>query len=366
MNRRIAIIGPALGALLALGACDNVQRSMVFMTGTTVGVDVAVAPQSDAPVHLTVGYKRAEVLFDPIMEDCDCLIDLQACEHGKQPAAPGAVASAPAGAGGATAVAAAPEGETTTAPTNRKTRYKIKDQPHSVLAKLLGDVNATARTGTGPEATTTVSVAQWFASGKAAELLAAGGGAAALTDNPAVAKQVAEATKSFGASLKEREQGVLPQTVAAMHDALAALGTAGDAESARLAADMNAVAADIGLPATFGFTTYVLGAPPTGGARNLVQAASLPLATDPLPADITGVVSYYTAVHASVVHLDRIVKVLDLDPALLTLPAGVTPASLRSDLAARRATLTALTKQISTNERIVRAAKRLQDRLQAP
>lgn len=360
MNRRIAFIGPALGALLALGACDNVQRSMVFMTGTTVGVDIAVAPQSDAPVHLTIGYKRAEVLFDPIMEDCDCLIDLKACEHGKQPA-PVTVA---AERGAAPAVAAGPESETYTVPPNPKTRYKIKDQPHSVLAKLLGDVNATAKTGTGPEATTTVAISQWFASGKAAELLAAGAGAAALTDNPAVAKQVAEATKSFGGSLKEREQGVLPQTVAAMHDALAALGRAGDTESARLAADMNGVAADIGLPPTFGFTTYLLAAPPAGGARNLVQAASLPLATDPLPADITGVVSYYTAVHASVVHLDRIVKVLDLDPALLALPAGVTPASLRSDLAARRATLTALTKQISTNERIVRAAKRLQDRLQ--
>lgn len=354
MNRRITIFGPTLGALLALGACDNVQRSMVFMTGTTVGVDVALAPQSDAPVHLTVGYKRAEVLFDPVMEDCASPVNSTGCEHGIEPAPP------------ARAVAAAPGDEAHAAPPSPKTRYKIKDQPHSVLAKLLGDSGATARTGTGPEATTTASVAQWFASGKAAEILAAGGGAAALTDNPAVAKQVAGATKSLGGSLAEAEQGVLPQTVAAMHDALAALGGAGDAESARLAADMNTVAADIGLPPTFGFTTYVLGAPPAGGARNQVQAASAPLATDPLPADITGVVSYYTAVHASVAHLDRIVKALDLDPALLTLPAGVTPASLRADLAARRATLTALTKQISTNERILRAAKRLRDRLQAP
>jgi hypothetical protein len=143
---------PALAvALAAMSGCDNVQRSLVFATGTTVGVEVALKPQSEAPLNLVIGYKRAEVLFDPIMDDAES--------------------------------------------TDPDRKYDILQENHSVMAKLLGQINGSGTTGTGQEAKAGVSVAQWFASGKAAEILAENGGAAALTDDPKVAEQVAEAMK---------------------------------------------------------------------------------------------------------------------------------------------------------------------------
>lgn len=123
----------------------------MFSTGTTIGVEVGFKPESDAPFDLVVGYKRAEVLFDPIMDDTPTNAD----------------------------------------PNNRKT-YKILPQAHSVVAKLLGEINVSSRSGAGPEGDAGLTIGQWFASGKAAEILVENGGAAALTDNPNVARAVSE------------------------------------------------------------------------------------------------------------------------------------------------------------------------------
>ncbi len=138
--------------LVMVCGCANLQRSLVFSTGTTIGIEVAVSPESEAPVDILIGYKRAEVLFDPIMNDTETNADKE----------------------------------------NRVT-YEIMPKAHSVIAKLQGKVNTKGRTGAGPEADAGLTVAQWFASGKAAEILAEKGGAAALTDSPAVAKAVANA-----------------------------------------------------------------------------------------------------------------------------------------------------------------------------
>ncbi len=75
--------------------------------------------------QLIVGYKRAEILFDPIMED--------------QPS---------------------------NANTTDREIYTIKDRAHSVLAKLFGEVKAEAKTGAGQKADAGITVAQWFASGR--------------------------------------------------------------------------------------------------------------------------------------------------------------------------------------------------------
>lgn len=128
-------------SLLHLG-CENTKRSMVFFTGTTLGIEIAFEPNSTAPAKFIVGYKRAEGLLDPIMED--------ACGHDNG--------------------------------------YIIKSDPHSVLAKIAGEV----KSGSGV-ANPSLQGAQWFASGEAAEILARHPATAAvLTNNPQVAQAVAQ------------------------------------------------------------------------------------------------------------------------------------------------------------------------------
>jgi len=132
--------------------CANIERSLVFSTGTTIGLEAAISPQSESPVDIIIGYKRAEILFDPIMNDA----------------------------------------KTNSDKAKRKS-YEIRETAHSIIAKLEGQIKSKGKSGTGPEADAGVTVSQWFASGKAAEILAKEGGAVALTDNPIIAEKVAKA-----------------------------------------------------------------------------------------------------------------------------------------------------------------------------
>ncbi|MEM1355124.1 MAG: hypothetical protein AAGH88_09595 [Planctomycetota bacterium] len=139
--------GPALALLLvlpALAGCQNLNRAMIFSTGTTIGLEVSTSPASDTPVQLVFGLKRTEVLIDPVLS-----------------------------------------GE------NADT---IEPRAHSVLAKLAGRVDRGSATPAG--GSTTMSGGQWFASGRAAEILADHPAtAAALTDNPAIAAAIAESAR---------------------------------------------------------------------------------------------------------------------------------------------------------------------------
>ncbi len=145
-------------AVILISGCANVERSMAFSTGTTIGLEVAVSPSSEDPVDLVIGYKRAEVLLDPIMEDSR---------------------------------------------NNGKT-FTILPKAHSVIAKLLGDMKSKGSTTAGPGAEAGLRVSQWFASGEAAEILANNGGAAALTDDPEVSAIVAKATTLSSTKDKSR------------------------------------------------------------------------------------------------------------------------------------------------------------------
>lgn len=168
MNRTTLVALAAVAAMMA--GCENLNRSLVFSTGTTIGVEIGVKPQSEASINLLIGYKRAEVLFDPVMEDVPVAIPAAANEgegdgNGDDGGAAGIIAPG--------------------------TMYKIKENPHSILAKLLGDVKGSAKTGS--EAGAGITVSQWFASGRAAEILAASA-APLLTENAPVARAAAAAT----------------------------------------------------------------------------------------------------------------------------------------------------------------------------
>jgi hypothetical protein len=117
--------------------CTNLNRSLVFSTATTQGLELKIADNTGQPGSIVLGYKRAEVLFDPIIQSTE---------------------------------------------TNK---YTIMTNSHSVIAKFQGEAGAGDRS--------TMRSSQWFAAGKAAELLAANGGAIALTDNEKVAESIAKA-----------------------------------------------------------------------------------------------------------------------------------------------------------------------------
>ncbi len=97
------------------------------MTKTVFAADIGetTGERNKHLQQLLVDYKRAEILFDPIMED--------------QPS---------------------------NANTTNREIHKIKDRAHSVQAKLLGEVKTEAKTGAGQKANAGVTVAQWFASGR--------------------------------------------------------------------------------------------------------------------------------------------------------------------------------------------------------
>ena len=67
-QRSLSILATVLGAMLAPG-CENslLDRSLIFTTNTTLGVEVAISPaDSTSPVKLIIGYKRFEGVLNPV------------------------------------------------------------------------------------------------------------------------------------------------------------------------------------------------------------------------------------------------------------------------------------------------------------
>jgi len=182
-------------ALTAMTGCQNLNRSMVFSTGTTIGVELSTSPASDAPLQLVFGLKRAEILIDPVLSG---------------------------------------EGADVVEPSS-----------HSVIAKLAGRVDAL--TGNG------VHGSQWFASGRAAELLAVNPmSAASLTNDPQVADAIARAAQAAYGPLPDASVESAKTQILADYLALDV-----EADSERVQAYEDAA-----LAAGFeGFAAFVLGNP---------------------------------------------------------------------------------------------------------
>lgn len=138
-------------AILLQTGCANVERSMIFATGTTVGLDVSTEAGTPYPVRFVLGYRRAEILLDPVMTG--------------------------------------PVGPTAT-------NTQITPDSHAVLAKLTGRISS------GTE----VTGGQWFASGEAAiELAKHPATAAALTNDPQAVAQAISAMDFKGAPMESSE-----------------------------------------------------------------------------------------------------------------------------------------------------------------
>ena len=164
---------------------------MVFFTGTTLGVEISFEPNSTTPAKFIVGYKRAEGLMDPVMED--------------------------AATGG---------------------KYAIKHPAHSVLAKIAGEIKS------GGGATSPgLQGAQWFASGEAAEILAGHPATAAILTNDKDIAATAAKIAMLGKNLQSNT--VARGFLSKMHDGLTAQGDpagADDLAARKHVAQLNALA----------------------------------------------------------------------------------------------------------------------------
>ncbi|MEM1221728.1 MAG: hypothetical protein AAGH40_03125, partial [Verrucomicrobiota bacterium] len=143
-NHIIALLG--IGFMLFSG-CTSIDRSMVFTTGTTIGLDISTSAVDTQPVKLTIGYKRLEAVLNPVYDK-----------------------------GGISG--------------NGSNKYR--PEAYSVVAKFVGA--AGGNTGAGEvDAEGNISAASWFATGEAAKNLSKQPGiAGAVSGNAKVAEAAAE------------------------------------------------------------------------------------------------------------------------------------------------------------------------------
>ncbi len=150
-----------------LYGCSNLERSMIFSTHTTVGLEIAVSPQETQPVNIIVGYKRSEGVLNPVYDE-------EGIKAGKK--------------------------DTEGNPVIANNKYRNK--AYSVIAKLSGKLSAEAQKAAGAE----MSGAQWFATGIAADNISRQPGiAGAVTGNAKIADAVAKEVR-LGALLSEESK----------------------------------------------------------------------------------------------------------------------------------------------------------------
>ena len=159
------IVGVALATQL-MAACANVDRSLIFFTNTTTGLEVSTGSASTDPVRIIVGYKRQEGVLNPVYDkDGIDIVSKDTSGH----------------------------------PVERVKKYR--DEAYSVIAKYQGGASAGAG---GASASSTNG--QWFATGRAATLLAEQPGiAGAVTGNSAVADAAAKQAQTLKITDATRE-----------------------------------------------------------------------------------------------------------------------------------------------------------------
>lgn len=185
---------------LFMAGCSNslLDRSLVFSTGTTFGVEVAVSPaETQSPAKIIIGYKRFESVLNPVF------YDHRAAPRGGNDKTTTATNISPP----ATVPASQPNVQTVqtaTAPADQlidnppanaiaKVNDYYRTNAYSVIAKFKGDANA----GAGSNANGKLSVAQWFATGVAAETLAKQPGiAGAVSGSADIAEAAADDTSN--------------------------------------------------------------------------------------------------------------------------------------------------------------------------
>jgi len=155
MIKRALFFVPVVVVLHLLTGCENslIDRSLIFATHTTLGLEVAVGGPAEtavSPVKLIVGYKRSEGVLNPVY-DREYISTVGTDDSGAQD--------------------------------------KYRKQAYSVVAKLVGETKASA----GSQVEGAMGISQWFATGRAADIIARNDAiAAAVTGNTGIAEALAK------------------------------------------------------------------------------------------------------------------------------------------------------------------------------
>jgi hypothetical protein len=155
---------------LLLTGCDSLNRSLLFYTQTNVGIEVGVDPAQQSGKVL-IGYKRAEGVVNPVYIPPE-----KTTEHEKDEC------------GNIT--------KTTITRAGGEADKVYRKEAYSVMAKIAGEANGRGSTGQAGEVEAAGKIAQWFATGEAANHLAKNEyAAAALTGSSETAKAIADSPK---------------------------------------------------------------------------------------------------------------------------------------------------------------------------
>jgi hypothetical protein len=165
---------------LLLSGCDNLNRSLLFYTHTNVGIEVGVDPTQQSGKVL-IGYKRAEGVVNPVYIPPEKKVEHDKDDTGKIT-------------------------KTTITYAGGKADDVYREEAYSVMAKIAGEANGRGATGQAGEFEAAGKIAQWFATGEAAKLLAQNDfAAAALTGSSETAEAIAENLK-LGKSISETDR----------------------------------------------------------------------------------------------------------------------------------------------------------------
>lgn len=161
-------------AVACIGGCTDslLDRSLVFATHTTLGVEVSVSPsEASSPVKALIGYSRSEGVLNPVY-------------HSKGVEAPAtnetltrSSSSLDADADNRAISHSSYEHRTTTVigagtPDKPLMVKRYRDNAYSVLAKISGRTKGAGGVTSQAQAEAAMVLSQWFATGKAAEELA--------------------------------------------------------------------------------------------------------------------------------------------------------------------------------------------------
>lgn len=246
-----------------LCACSNLNRSLIFATHTTQGLELSVgSPEAGGtPAQIVIGYKRFEGVINPVYDS-----------NGIE----GANSS------------------------------KYRKEAFSVIAKFEGEITGSASAsastpdaaaGEGPSANAAASTSgtgavvssQWFATGEAATRLAESTGTvAALSDNPAVAKAVGQTL----ALRSPRIRSLAPTQVRKIHEFIKEAAKGGDAEATARKAALDKLTTL--LPPKYGFDRLSATVSVDAGVTT-ASVDRFALLGKPVPAaDFDAVISYWS------------------------------------------------------------------------
>jgi len=206
MNRRCLVGLTLVAALCVLVGCQNslIDRSLIFSTHTTFGLEVSVNPaETNSPAKIIIGYQRTEGVLNPVYYNLRDMAANTAAGGGK----------------------------------DLKVGDFYRPEAYSVLAKFQGGAGGNA----GNTAESNMTLSQWFATGEAADLLAKYGGVPALSDNPGVARATAAGR---GVNLLDTE-GDMPLIVSSimnqLHSALRGLASGNVPTTPEIKAEANRI-----------------------------------------------------------------------------------------------------------------------------